>query len=495
MLVLGVVVLVVVAVVLVVVTRRSDDAPTRIGEPAPGPTDLHTRVRSWVDAGLIDDVQAAAIEAHETAAAAAASTTSAAPAGADATGTAGAPTSGPVPAAATTHARSPGPVIEALGYLGGVLASTGVLLLVANAWDELATGGRLALSGLTAVALVGAGAAVPEARAAAMRRLRAVLWTLATAAVGVFAAVAGREVLGSEVHDGWLVAWTAAAIAATSAAMWAGRRRPVQHLIALVALTVAVGAAAMAGFGQVAAGLTVWVVGAALVAAGLRRLSVAPVLEVLVGSLAMTVGSVLTVADDPGIRLLFVVATGVVLVAVVLDRRWVQDTATIVVLAVVGSFTILQGLPALVGTMAEHAAVATGAVCWFASAGVLLVGITRRTRVPVVLEVLGALGLLVGAAVMGVQEPGIATIAGLLTALGLLAASLVPGRIALSPCGAVGLLVYVPWTIAWYFPGEGRVPLLISVSGVLIVGVAVLMARSGGRFRRELARAGDPPVS
>jgi hypothetical protein len=430
----------------------------------------------------LDQDPATAIEAHETTAAAAA--------------VAAAPT---VTTAATARpaagAHALGPVIEALGYLGGILASTGVLLLVANAWDDLATGGRLAISGLTAVALIGAGAAVPEASAGAMRRLRAVLWTLATAAVGVFAAVAGREVLGTDVHDGWLVAWTATAIAATSAAMWSGRRRPVQHLVTLVAATVAVGTAAMAGVGQVPAGLAVWVVGAALVAAGLWRLSVTPVIEVLVGSIAMTIGSVITVADDAGIRLLFVVATGVALLAVVLHRRWVQDTATIVVLAVVGSLAILEGLPALIGTMAEQAAIATGAALWLASAGLVLIGVSRRPRVPVLLEVLGALGLLVGAAVTAVQEPGVATVAGLVTSLGLLAVSLVPGRIALSPVGAAGLLVYVPWTISWYFPGEGRVPLLISVSGVLIVGVAVMMARSGGRFRRELAHPDDAAIS
>jgi hypothetical protein len=482
MIVLGVVVLVVVAVVVVLISRRPVGAPDLVGGPSPWPADLHARLGAWVDAGLLDQDQATAIEAHETAAAATAS--------------AAAPN---VPPAATARpaagAHTLGPVIEALGYLGGILASTGVLLLVANAWDDLATGGRLAISGLTAVALIGAGAAVPEARAGAMRRLRAVLWTLGTAAVGVFAAVAGREVLGTEVHDGWLVAWTAAAIAATSAALWWGRRRPVQHLITLVAATVAVGAATMAGVGQVTAGLAVWVVGAALVAAGLRRLSLTPVLEVLVGSIAMAVGSVIAVADDPGIRLLLVVATGVALVAIVLHRRWVQDTATIVGLSVIGSFTLLQGLPALIGTMAEHAALATGAAVWLASAGLVLLGVSRRPRVPVLLEVLGALGLLVGAAVTAAQEPGVATVAGLVTSLGLLAVSLVPGRIALSPVGAAGLLIFVPWTIAWYFPGEGRVPLLISVSGVLIVGVAVMMARSGGRFRRELAHPDDAALS
>jgi hypothetical protein len=145
--------------------------------------------------------------------------------------------------------------------------------------------------------------------------------------------------------------------------------------------------------------------------------------------------------------------------------------------------------------MAEHAAVATGAALWLASAAVALIGVSRRPRAPVLLEVLGALGVLVGAAVTAVQEPGVATVAGLATSLGLLAVSLVPGRIALSPVGAAGLLVFVPWTIAWYFPGEGRVPLLISVSGVLIVGVAVMMARSGGRFRRELAHPDDAAIS
>jgi hypothetical protein len=483
MIVLGVVVLAVAAVVVAVLSRRHPGTTSPVGGPSPGPADLHTRLRIWVDAGLLDQDQATAIEAHEAA-------TAAAPVAAGPTVTTAAAPAGP---AAGAHAL--GPVIEALGYLGGILASTGVLLLVANAWDDLATGGRLAISGLTAVALIGAGAAVPEARAGAMRRLRAVLWTLGTAAVGVFAAVAGREVLGTEVHDGWLVAWTAAAIGATSAAMWMGRRRPVQHLITLVAATVAAGAAVMAGMGRVEGGLAVWVVGAALVAAGLRRLSDTPVLEVLVGSIAMTVGSVMAVADDPGIRLLFVVATGAVLVAIALHPRWVQDTATIVVLAVVGSLTMLQGLPPLIGTMAEQAAVATGAALWLASAALVLIGVSRRPRVPVLLEVLGALGVLVGAAVTAVQEPGVATVAGLVTSLGLLAVSLVPGRIALSPVGAAGLLVYVPWTISWYFPGEGRVPLLISVSGVLIVGVAVMMARSGGRFRRELAHPDDAAIS
>jgi hypothetical protein len=44
----------------------------------------------------------------------------------------------------------------------------------------------------------------------------------------------------------------------------------------------------------------------------------------------------------------------------------------------------------------------------------------------------------------------------------------------------------VPWTISTFFPGEGRAPLLILVSGVVIVVVAVLLARQGDRLRTEL---------
>ena len=123
---------------------------------------------------------------------------------------------------------------------------------------------------------------------------------------------------------------------------------------------------------------------------------------------------------------------------------------------------------------------------WAVGLVVTLVGVRRLTRAPIVLEVLGAATMLVACAVVAIDSPGVATISGLLTSLALLGVSMLRGRVALSPVGAIGLLVFVPWAIGWFFPGEGRVPLLISVSGLLIIGVAVLMARSGHRFSTEL---------
>jgi len=70
--------------------------------------------------------------------------------------------------------------------------------------------------------------------------------------------------------------------------------------------------------------------------------------------------------------------------------------------------------------------------------------------------------------------------------VGLVALGMLPGRVLMSVFGSVGLLVNVPWAISWFFPGEGRAPLLILVAGVLILLVAVLLTRMGGRFREEL---------
>jgi hypothetical protein len=64
---------------------------------------------------------------------------------------------------------------------------------------------------------------------------------------------------------------------------------------------------------------------------------------------------------------------------------------------------------------------------------------------------------------------------------------MLPGQVLLSVLGSIGLLVNVPWAIAWFFPGEGRAAVLLLASGALLVGVAVLLTRMRGRFREELA--------
>jgi hypothetical protein len=55
------------------------------------------------------------------------------------------------------------------------------------------------------------------------------------------------------------------------------------------------------------------------------------------------------------------------------------------------------------------------------------------------------------------------------------------------------MLVNVPWIIVWFFPGEGRVPLLTLISGALILAVAVLLASQGGRRHRAPAAPAHHP--
>jgi hypothetical protein len=116
----------------------------------------------------------------------------------------------------------------------------------------------------------------------------------------------------------------------------------------------------------------------------------------------------------------------------------------------------------------------------------MALGAHRLLRAPIATETIGGLGLIGGAALTGTQWPSFAPLFGLATAVVLLVIGMMPGRVLYSLLGSLGLLVNVPWAIGRFFPGEGRAPLLILVSGALIIAVAVLLARQGGRMRTEL---------
>jgi hypothetical protein len=101
-------------------------------------------------------------------------------------------------------------------------------------------------------------------------------------------------------------------------------------------------------------------------------------------------------------------------------------------------------------------------------------------------EAFGAVALIGATALTAIQWSGFAPLFGIATALGLITIGMLPGPVLMSLFGSLGLLVNIPWAIGYYFPGEGRVPLLVFISGVLIIAVAVFLARMGRRFRREL---------
>ena len=82
----------------------------------------------------------------------------------------------------------PSLVVEALGYLGGIILLVGAVLVASQLWPELGDGGQLAVVLGAAVALLVAGAVLPSSLGDTGTRLRAVLWSLS---VGAFSAALG----------------------------------------------------------------------------------------------------------------------------------------------------------------------------------------------------------------------------------------------------------------------------------------------------------------
>ncbi|MEX2550349.1 MAG: DUF2157 domain-containing protein [Nitriliruptoraceae bacterium] len=147
----------------------------------------------WVDAGLLSPEQAERIEAFE-----AQRTLS-------------------EPTAASERLTSPA---EAIGYVGAALALGAVALLLSDLWDELLTGGRLALVAALTVAVFGAGLALRTAASRAMQRLTSVLFTATVAGVGWMTGVLTSDVLELEIAQVMLSVGTAMFVVALALYRW-----------------------------------------------------------------------------------------------------------------------------------------------------------------------------------------------------------------------------------------------------------------------------------
>lgn len=477
---LPVVLVVVVAVVVLVQSRTSRSrttattstpagAPVPLVEPTrPGP--LEDDLARWVALGFLSRSQADAILAYQRS-----TTATAAPV---------------VPAGAPARRARVPAIAEALGYLGGMLAVLGLGLVVARYWPDLPTAGRLSISGGGALALLGAGALVHADADPAFARLRGFLWLASAAAGALFAGVTAVDGLGAE-EASTVAAAASGTVALHSGLLWWRRERPLQQLAFFAALCVFAGALTAQYAGPGSTGLAVWTVGAGCVYVGLRRVTPTPLLPEAIGVVAVFVGAAITSSDWQAVGLVLGSSSATVMLAAAVVPGIAPDNADQLVLAVVGGIGLLQALPPTLGYFANDAAAATGVATWLLGWCLLWVGSRRLTRVPVAIEMLGGGAILGGSALTWAQWSGAAPVFGLVTAVVLVGLGMLPGQVLLSLFGSVGLLINVPWTIGWFFPGEERAPLLIMVTGALIIGVAVLLARMGGRFRRELTEAPD----
>jgi hypothetical protein len=474
-----------IAAIVVAVQRGARHAagPSPLAPPSETPADTRPDARrpalddlldGWVTDGLISPEQARAIVAHERP-----------PAFAVEAEPALAATPEPGLAVAPSRPRRIPVLAEALGYLGGVFALVGLTLLVANYWPDLDTSMRLLLSFVTTLVLVGAGALVHEYQDPALARMRWFLWALSSATAALFTGVLVADAL--DVGTALFVAASCAGtIAVENLLLWWFRDRPIQELLFLGGTIVGAGTL-MAGVANGGvAGLTVWVLAAAALAAGLVGLTPEPIIPHVVGTVGMLFGAFGTVSQWQGPGLLFVMSTTGILLLLAAWPRLDMSIAQRVVLLVAAGLAAVQGIPPTLVHFADVAGGVTGLVTWAIGAAVMALGAHRLLRAPIATETIGGLGLIGGAALTGTQWPSFAPLFGLATAVVLLVIGTRPGRVLYSLLGSLGLLVNVPWTIAWFFPGEGRAPLLILVSGALIIAVAVLLARQGGRMRTEL---------
>lgn len=413
--------------------------------------------QEWVEAGLLSGEQVIAISAYER----------------DRAGELSQPAKRARPSFSTT-------VPEAIGYLGGLLALGGVIALIARVWDDVSLAARLGMTGGAAVALGVAGALIAEDGAAALTRLRAVLWTLSVVATAMAVGIAMTEWV-SDARTKTVVLAVAAAVVIQAGVMWAGRQRPLQLIAFLVALPVVAGSAVAHLPGDVgmgaSRGVMAWAVGAGVLWLGLYGVAHLRIVWVVIGALTTLVGSAVVASQYENLGLLFTSVTALALLSLAVIPGLVTGSRLQIALGVIAAMSVVQVTPVTVGFYASDGGLATGLVVWAMGGLTLTAGVRNLVRLAKVFEVLGAGVMVIGAAVIATQFIAVAILLGLGTAVGLLALGMFPGRVLASVVGSLGLLVNVPWGISHFFPGEGRVPTLILVTGLLILGLAVLLAR------------------
>ena len=277
-------------------TGHAEHTPGHTHGPTSG-AGRRDRFAEWVAAGLISAEQAERIRTHEAAR----------------------PGRGQRPTATRTTTGPTGSslVVEALGYLGGVIMLTGAGILVGLYWQDIPVAVRLLLTGASAIALVAGGLAVPDRFGEAAGRLRTLLWALAVAATGAFMAVLTTDVLDRHDEEALVVIFPPTALVAL--ALWWVRRTWLQQLALLVPLVLsATGVALQVTDADAVPGLTVWLVAVAWTALAWTGRLAPRATGLAFGGVAAVFGA-MTMPEQSGI--LLGLATAVALLALALVDR------------------------------------------------------------------------------------------------------------------------------------------------------------------------------
>jgi len=139
---------------------------------------------------------------------------------------------------------------------------------------------------------------------------------------------------------------------------------------------------------------------------------------------------------------------------------------------------VLAGLATAAGAgVAALGGEAGGLAVWALGVVWVLAGWRRLFPPAPVALALGAVTVLVGAAMTAELWDGAGPVLGLVSALGLLAGGSRIHRLVLAVIGVAGVAVFLPWTVARFFAGALGVPVVILLSGLALIGLTLWLLR------------------
>ncbi|MEP7022846.1 MAG: hypothetical protein ABJB47_03350 [Actinomycetota bacterium] len=305
-------------------------------------TQLHDQLAGWVADGLIDEGQAARIAAGG--------------AGGD---------DAPPPAAPGPDPRRLPLVVEALGYLGAVLAVLAGFITLRQLWPSMPVGAGLAFAGGAAAVLLLAGIMLRIQGHPAFGRLRSALWLGSAASVAVLMGLVTGPGLGElSPVSGLLV--TEAVFTAYAIALWLWSRATLQHLAVFAGLAALTGTGisqAWPGPSPWLPGLGVWILAAVWGAAVYRGYLAPQTAGYSAAGIGLLIGAQLTMGLAAGQVLAVATVAGLLAAGIALHR------VLLLGLGALGAVTILPQ------TAVRYLPGGAGAAAAIFGAGVVILGV------------------------------------------------------------------------------------------------------------------------